>query len=132
MIRRRKTWRLGAAIGLLVALFVLVGVLAGWVEGRDALADAVRYLGATPLLAFDLVRDAGDAGQWIALFVWWILVGAALGWALGHASPGGAAFGAVLALAVIAGHSQTHFTLEKRLDDAVRGIEREFKSILED
>lgn len=129
-MRINEPWRLGALLGVVIAVFVLIGVIAGWNEDDTGLGGAVRYLGAIPLMAFDFIGEAGDFGWGVALFVWWLLIGAALGWAIGQMSVGGILFGAVLLVAVLAGHSQTRFTLENRIGDTIRNIERDFDNLM--
>ena len=103
-----QQWAMIAAI--IIALVVLD------LQKSLGLEEITRFLAATPLFAFDALRHASQFVQGAVLVLWWIAIGAALGWALGQRKLGGILFTLVLAIAVVAGHVGTKNSIERLIE----------------
>ncbi len=119
----------GAVAGALLAAIVVALVVLELQETLG-LEEFTRLLAATPLFAFDAMRNASQFAQGAVLVLWWIAIGGALGWALGHRDLGGILFATVLAIAVVAGHVGTKNSIERQIESAVKSFGKGVQQML--
>ncbi len=107
----------GAAVGLILAGLIIIAASTHILQGTE-FEGVFRFLAATPLLAFELVRDAPDSAQWLLLVAWLSSVGAALSWSISQGG-GGLLFAAMMMLAVVSGHVQTEANVGNQIEGSM-------------
>lgn len=121
----------GAVAGALIAAIIIALVVLELQETLG-LEEITRFLAATPLFAFDALRHASQFVQGAVLVLWWIAIGAALGWALGQRKLGGILFALVLAIAIVAGHVGTKNSIEREIESAVKSFGEGLQKMLKE
>jgi hypothetical protein len=122
----RHTWAKGAVAGFVLAVVILIVAFSGLTEQRldeppSVLSEIVTTLVATPLFALGPIKQAPEAIQVALLVLWWMGVGALMGWSAGKGS-GGRILAGLFFVVLIAGHVQTKITIEREIEGALRAL----------
>lgn len=118
----KKSVAIGGVIGAIVALIaiVLARLNEGW--NNDIMRGIINFFAGVSMLILDVKLKLPQAFQNILFFVYWALVGGAIGWFLSSKKSGFKMLAIIFVVAVIIVHRIVQINLEQELEAALRAL----------
>jgi hypothetical protein len=117
-------WKLGLLCG------AIVGALLVWLQylgppDELGIDRVVLFLSACPPFTVEAIYDLDRQLQWVILFAWWALTGAALGHLL-RGSRWDLVAAVLFILSLLAVHNLAYENLELKINKTIKSIEHKF------